>query len=71
MEYSERIKQFRQLKSVTQQQLADEIGVSRQSVVRWENGFAVPSMFYAQKLAVYFGVTVWFLMTGEEEKKAF
>ncbi len=70
MEYSERIKQFRQQKGVTQQQLADEIGVSRQSVVRWENGFAVPSMFYAQKLAVYFGVTVWFLMTGEEEKKS-
>lgn len=69
MEYNERIKQFRLQKSVTQQQLADEIGVSRQSVMRWENGFAVPSMYYAQKLAEYFGVTVTYLMTGEEEKK--
>lgn len=69
MEYNERIKQFRMQKNITQQQLAGEIGVSRQSVVRWENGFAVPSLYYAQKLATYFGVTVTYLMTGEEEKK--
>lgn len=68
MEYNERIKEYRTQKNVTQQQLADEIGVSRQSVVRWENGFAVPSMYYAQKLSRYFGVTVTYLMTGEEEK---
>ena len=68
MEYNERIKQYRTQKGVTQQQLADEIGVSRQSVVRWENGFTVPSMYYAQKLADCFGVTVTELMTGSAEK---
>ena len=68
MEYNERIKQYRTQKGATQQQLADDIGVSRQSVVRWENGFTVPSMYYAQKLAQYFGVTVTELMTGVDEK---
>lgn len=68
MEYNERIKQYRKQKNLTQQQLADEIDVSRQSVVRWENGFTVPSLYYAQKIAECFGVTVTELMTGEQEK---
>lgn len=67
MEYNERIKHYRTQKGVTQQQLADEIDVSRQSVTRWENGFSVPSMYYAQKLSDYFGVTVTELMTGSAE----
>lgn len=68
MEYNERIKQLRTQKNITQQQLADDIEVSRQSVVRWEKGFTVPSMYYAQKLAEYFGVTVAELMTGCAEQ---
>ena len=67
MEYNERIRQYRTQKNITQQQLADDIGVSRQSVVRWEKGFTVPSMYYAQQLAEYFGVTVTELMTGSAE----
>lgn len=67
MEYNERIKQQRTQKNVTQQKLADELGVSRQSVVRWENGWSVPSMYYAQKLASYFGISVTELMTGVVE----
>ncbi|MDE6201247.1 MAG: helix-turn-helix domain-containing protein [Clostridiales bacterium] len=67
MEYNERIKQLRIQKNITQQQLADEIGVSRQSVVRWENGLSVPSMYYAQRLAEYFGITVTGLMTGFDD----
>lgn len=67
MEYNERIKHYRTKKGMTQQQLADEIEVSRQSVTRWENGWSVPSMYYAQRLSEYFGVTVTELMTGSAE----
>lgn len=66
MEYNERIKKLRVRAGMTQQQLSDRIGVSRQSVARWENGWNVPSLYYAQKLSDIFGVTVSELMTGAE-----
>lgn len=65
MEYNENIRALRKAKGWTQQQLADEAGVSRQMVTRWENGWNVPSLPYAAKLADLFGVSVAELMTGE------
>lgn len=40
MEYgiNDNIKKFREEKNLTQQQLADKLYVSRQTVCRWENG---------------------------------
>ena len=70
MEYNERIKNLRNQKSISQQQLADAVGVSRQSVARWENGWNVPTLFYAKKLAEYFGVSLEYLMCGTEENSA-
>lgn len=70
MEYHERIKALRRQKGLTQQQLADEVGVSRQTVVRWENGWNVPALYYAQKLAQCLSVSVPQLMTGEEASGA-
>lgn len=64
MECNERIRQYRTDAELTQQQLADKIGVSRQTVTRWENGWIVPTLFYAQKLADLFSTTVDELMTG-------
>lgn len=70
MEYFERIRSKRLEKGLTQQQLADEIQVSRQMVTRWENGWNVPSLYYAQKLADFFGMSVGELMNGREERPA-
>ena len=67
MEYNEYIKELRTRKGLTQQQLADAVGVSRQTVTRWENGWTVPTLYYAQKLAILFGLTVSELMTGQAE----
>lgn len=65
MEYNENIRALRKEKGWTQQQLAEEIGVSRQMVTRWENGWNVPSLPYANKLSALFGVSVAELMTGD------
>lgn len=70
MKYYENIKQHRKAKGWTQQQLAEQTGVSRQTVTRWENGWNVPSLFYAEKLAESFGINVTELMTGENEERA-
>lgn len=69
MDCHQNIKLKRQEKGLTQQQLADKMGVSRQTVARWENGWNVPTLFYAQKLACEFGVSVDGLMDSESTDK--
>ena len=65
MEYNENIKRYRKEKNLTQEELADKLKVSRRSIVRWENGWNVPSYFYAQKMAELFEITIEELMQGE------
>lgn len=36
--FSERLKRYRKERNLTQQQLADALGVSNKSVSRWESG---------------------------------
>ena len=64
MEYFENIRRLRLERDWTQQQLADKLQVSRKTVTRWENGWNVPALFYAQKMARLFSTTVGELMNG-------
>lgn len=50
----------------TQQDLADAIGVSRQSIFAIENNKYIPSTALAMKIARHFGVTVEDIFTLEE-----
>ncbi len=65
MEYYETIRRLRRENNLTQQQLADKLQVSRQTVARWESGWNVPNFLSAQKMAQLFGVDVGELLTGE------
>ena len=66
----ERIKFHRERLSLSRKELAEEIGCSRQIVIRWESGLSVPSLYYAQKLAARFGITVTELMAdGDTESE--
>lgn len=53
-----RIKVQRAEKEITQQQLADALGVSRQTIVAIEKGKFMPSTPLALKMARYFSVPV-------------
>ena len=48
----------RAVKRITQQDLAEAVGVSRQTIYVIENGKFVPSTELALKLSAYFGKTV-------------
>lgn len=48
----------RAVKRISQQQLADAIGVSRQTIFAIENNKFVPSTELALRLSAYFGKTV-------------
>lgn len=49
-----KIQQYRSEKSITQQELADEIGVTRATVVALEKGSYNPSLELAFRLAKFF-----------------
>ena len=48
MALNDNIKKFREEKNLTQQQLADKLYVSRQTVCRWENGSRCPDLITAK-----------------------
>lgn len=51
------IKQLRDRAGMTQEELADKLGVARSTVTQWENGWSNPRMGMVQKLAGVFHVT--------------
>ena len=58
MEFSERLKRCRKARQLTQQELADLLGVSNKSVSRWESGGGYPDVALLAPLARALGVTV-------------
>ena len=57
LEFGERLKHYRKQKGLTQQELADLLGVSNKSVSRWESG-SYPDVATLGPLAAALGVTV-------------
>lgn len=49
---------LRKLRQLTQEEVADKIGVTRQSVAKWESGETVPDLEKCRLLAELFGVTL-------------
>lgn len=46
MSFSERLQTLRKEKHLSQKQLADAIGVSRQTISKWESSLTPPAGFY-------------------------
>jgi transcriptional regulator with XRE-family HTH domain len=58
----ENIKRLRRERDLTQEELAEQLGVSFQSISRWETGACYPDMELVPSIAAFFGVTVDSLM---------
>ncbi len=59
------IKNLREAKKLTQQQLAEEIGVSDKAVSKWETAKGLPDITLIEPLAKSLGVSVMELMSGD------
>lgn len=68
MALSNNIKKYREEKNFTQQQLADQLYVSRQTVCRWENGSRCPDLVTAKNLALALDVSMDELISDEDVK---
>ena len=64
-----RLKQLRKEKGLTQQEVADEIGVTKRTYIYWENGENQIKANRASQLADYFGVSVGYLLGYEPESE--
>lgn len=64
-----RISELRKKKGITQDQLAEEMGVSSQAVSKWENDISCPDIGLLPQLADFFGVSLDELMRGDREKE--
>ena len=64
----EKISYYRKQKNMTQEQLANQIGISAQAVSGWEREVGYPDITLLQPLAYYFGVSLDELMGYNHEK---
>lgn len=69
MEIGNKIKKLRMNKGITQETLANHLGVSYQAVSRWENGMTMPDISLLPEISVYFGITIDELFEVSEDKR--
>lgn len=65
MSFAENLRLIRKEKNISQEELAEIIGVSRQAISKWEQGSAYPEMEKLLLLTKYFNVSLDYLMLGE------
>lgn len=67
--FGEKLKKERELRNWSQEYLAEQIHVSRQSVSKWETGKNYPSIEIILDLSELFGITVDELLKSDEDLK--
>ena len=64
MKFEEKILTLRKQRGLSQEQLAEHVGVSRQSVSKWELGESTPDLANIVRLSEIFGVSTDYLLKG-------
>lgn len=62
---------LRKVNKLSQEALAEKIGVSRQTVAKWENGESTPDILSCEKIADTFNVTIDDLLHYNEQLNGF
>ena len=66
MEFHEKLQELRRRRGLTQEDVAEELFVSRAAVSKWESGRGYPNIDSLKAIARFYGVTVDELLSGEE-----
>lgn len=67
MNLGKNISELRKKNNMTQEELANRLGISPQAVSKWENESSCPDIALLPELACIFGITIDELMTGEKQ----
>ena len=63
-----RIAELRRERRITQEELGEAVGVTRQTIISLENGRYNASLLLAHRIAKYFGLTIEDVFLFEEEE---
>lgn len=66
MKFGQKLQQLRKARGWSQEKLAEQLGVSRQAVSKWEVDAAQPDVQNVLQISSLFGVTVDYLLREEE-----
>ena len=66
MDFPEKLLTLRKANNLTQEQLAEKLEISRQSVSKWESGQATPELEKIVTLSAIFNVTTDYLLKSSE-----
>jgi len=67
MKFQDKLYNLRRGRGLSQERLAEELGVSRQAVSKWEGGAAIPESDKLIAISSFFGVSVDYLLKDEIE----
>lgn len=66
----EKIVRLRKQKEWSQEELASQLGISRQSVSKWESGASIPDLDKVVRMSSLFGVSTDYLLKEDMEEEA-
>ena len=66
MEFHEKLQELRKRRGLTQEELAEELFVSRTAVSKWESGRGYPNIESLKEISAYFSVSIDDLLSGEK-----
>ena len=66
MEFHEKLQELRKSRGLTQEELAEDLYVSRTAVSKWESGRGYPSIDSLKEISKYFSVTIDDLLSGDK-----
>ena len=64
-----KINELRKERKITQQELADALSVTRQTIISLENGKYNASLILAHKIALFFGTSIEEIFIFEQEEE--
>jgi transcriptional regulator with XRE-family HTH domain len=66
MEFNEKLQELRKARSLTQEELAEALFVSRTAISKWESGRGYPSLDSLKEISKFFSVSIDNLICSEE-----
>ena len=67
MLFSEKLKMLRKEKKLTQEELAEQLNVSRQAITKWESNEGIPDIENLKQISILFNTTIDALVKDDKE----